>query len=164
MRHPKLCAVALFAAFFSSAVLACGQVACDEPAAPGKSVQIRGYGYGFEGGNRPVTLRWVSDGSLAGQTQIDPNGDFTAQVVAPESPGLHQLVVSVGDADPTPVNVTVPVLLPWYRRPVEALRAVPVAAGAAFAALALAGLAIAAGGLAAYRSGLRPGRGTVATG
>ena len=113
----------LLAALSCNVAWACGQVACDEPAAPGKSVQIRGYGYGFEGGIRPVTLRWVSNGGIAGTTQIDGNGDFAIQVVAPDSPGMHKLVVTVGDADPTPVNVTVPVLMPWYRQPLAALGA-----------------------------------------
>ena len=159
MRHPILSAALLLSALVSNAAWACGQVACDEPAAPGKSVQIRGYGYGFEGGIRPVTLRWVSDGSVAGTTQIDGNGDFKTQVVAPNSPGLHKLVVTVGDADPTPVNVTVPVLLPWYHQPFAALRALPLELG-----VALAGLLIGVSGLAVYRHRARERSGVVVQG
>jgi hypothetical protein len=159
MRHPVLYASVMVAALFCNAALACGQAACDEPGAPGKPVQIRGYGYGFEGGNRPVTLRWAIDGSVAGQTQIDPNGDFIIEVVAPDRPGLHKLVVTVGDADPTPVDVTVPVLLPWYRQPLEALRTLPHALGAALGALLLGGTALAAFRLRSRqrRSGTVPG-------
>ena len=159
MRHPLLWASVLAAAFISNAAFACGQVACDEPAAPGKKVDIRGYGYSFEGGDRPVTLRWNSDGFIAGSTQIDPQGNFLVQVVAPEAPGLHQLVVSVGERDPSPVVVTVPVLLPWYRQPLASLRATPVEVGAA-----LAGLLLGASGLLAYRQRTRQRRGPAVAG
>ncbi len=159
MRHSFLGACVLAAAFLSNAALACGQAACDEPAAPGKKVDIRGYGYGFEGGDRPVTLRWNSDGFIAGTTQIDPQGNFLVQVVAPDSPGLHQLVVSVGERDPSPVVVTVPVLLPWYRQPLASIRATPVELGAA-----LGGLLLGASGLLAYRQRARQQRGPAVPG
>ena len=159
MRHSLLWASALTAAFISNAAFACGQAACDEPAAPGKKVDIRGYGYGYEGADRPVTLRWRSDGFIAGTTQIDPQGNFLIQVVAPDSPGLHQLVVSVGERDPSPVVVTVPVLLPWYWQPLTSLRATPVEVGAA-----LAGLLLGASGLLAYRQRTRQRRGPAVPG
>ena len=143
MNHKVLSTALLISNLVCNAAWACGQVACDEPAAPGKSVHIRGYGYGFEGGIRPVTLRWVATGGIAGTTQIDGNGDFSTQVVAPDSPGMHQLVVTVGDADPTPVNVTVPVLMPWYRQPLAALGALQLELASALAGVLMGGSVVA---------------------
>lgn len=107
--------VAVIGGLAAGAVLACGQVDTCELSKPGASVKIRGYGYGFEGGDRPVVLRWAADRSIAATSQIDGNGDFNATITAPDKPGLHQLLVLLGDDDPAPVDVTVPVALPWYQ-------------------------------------------------
>ncbi len=137
---PSLKVVAAVAALLlANAALACGQVACDDVPQPGATVAIRGYGYGFEGGDRAVTLKWVSTRQVVGSTRIDGNGDFTINVVAPDSPGLHRLLVSVGDNDPTPVEVTVPVVLPWYRQAAVSLSSVAAPLGVALAALFIAG-------------------------
>lgn len=159
MNHRFKFAAIIAAMLFANAALACGQVACDETSRPGASVQIRGYGYGFEGGDRTVTLRWVADRLLAGTTRIDDNGDFIAHVVAPDSPGLHKLVVTVGDRDPAPVEITVPVVLPWYRQPMATLRTLPAELGVALAVLLVGG-----SGVAAYRQRSRQRRGEVAPG
>ena len=154
MNHRFKFAAVVGAMLLADAALACGQVACDGLASPGASVEIRGYGYGYEGGDRPVALHWVANRQPAGATQIDGNGDFVVRVVAPDSPGLHKLVVTVGERDPTPVEVTVPVVLPWYRQPIAALQSLPSSLVAALAALLLAG-----SGVAAYRQRSRQRRG-----
>lgn len=141
MNQPFKFAAAVSALLFSSLALACGQVACDTVSRPGASVEIRGYGYGFDGGDRPVTLRWISDRQVAAITRINENGDFIVNVVAPDSPGLHKLLVTVGERDPAPVEVTVPVVLPWYRQPMATLQSLPAELGVALAAL-LAGAGV----------------------
>ena len=153
---PGLVGAALLCA---NVALACGQVACEGPSRPGAKVQIRGYGYGFDGGDRPVTLRWIADDKPAGTALIDGNGDFSVQVVAPAVPGLHKLVVSLGDTDPAPIEVTVPVVLPWYRVPIAALRTLPVEFG-----VALGGVLIGVWGLLAGRQRSQQRRGETATG
>lgn len=130
------------AALFMSSPMACGQVGPCEVKRPGAMTEIRGYGYGYEGGERPVTLRWAIDRSIATVSQIDGNGDFVARFAVPAHPGLHKLVIYQGDEDPTPVSVTIPVVLPWYLQAVTALREMP--ATAAVALLASAGLGAAA--------------------
>lgn len=157
MNHRLKFAALVAAMLFAGAALACGQVACDVTSRPGASVEIRGYGYGFDGGNRPVTLRWIADGLPAGTARIDDNGDFSVRIVAPDSPGLHKLLVTVGDNDPAPVEVTVPVVLPWYRQPMTALRTLPAELG-----VALAVLLIGSSGVAAYRQRSRQRRRAVA--
>lgn len=159
MNHRFKFAAVVAAMLFAGAALACGQVACDVTSRPGASVEIRGYGYGFEGGERPVTLRWIADRLLAGTARIDNNGDFIVRVVAPDSPGLHKLLVTVGDKDPAPVEVTVPVVLPWYRQPMAALRTLPAELGVALAVLLIGGA-----GVAAYRQRSRQRCGAVAPG
>ena len=73
---------------------------------------VRGYGYGFEGGDRPVTLVWTADGTAAGKAQINSDGDFQVEITVPSTPGNHKLLVRSGDTDPTPVSVTIPVAVP----------------------------------------------------
>lgn len=90
--------------------LACGQMSPVDPVRPGATVTIRGYGYGYEGGERPVALVWARTGEAAGHASIDGNGDFTAEIVAPTAPGQHDLIVREGEADPAPASVTVPVV------------------------------------------------------
>lgn len=96
----------------SSAALACGQVGPCELSQPGGKTTVRGYGYGFVGGDRPVTLVWTADGTVAGKTQINSDGDFQVEITVPDTPGNHKLLVRSGDADPTPVSVTIPVAVP----------------------------------------------------
>ena len=96
----------------SAPVFACGQGAPCEPTEPGGKTTVRGYGYGYEGGSRPVTLVWIADGTTAARGEIDANGEFEIQVTAPMNPGLHKLFVRQGDRDLSPVEVTVPVVLP----------------------------------------------------
>jgi hypothetical protein len=110
-----------------TAALACGQVGPIKAAGPGATIEIRGYGYGFEGGDRPVILKWLADRTVAAATQIDGNGDFVASIKAPAEPGLHVLRVMQGTADSAPVEVTVPVVAPWYWRMVVAVQAAPAA-------------------------------------
>ena len=96
----------------SAPVFACGQGAPSEPTEPGGSSTVRGYGYGYEGGSRPVTLVWIADGTTAARGEIDANGEFAIRVTAPMNPGLHKLVVRQGEGDLSPVEITVPVVLP----------------------------------------------------
>lgn len=140
MNRPFQTAAVVAALLSVSAALACGQAGCDAPGRPGSSVSVRGYGYGFEGGDRPVTLRWAADRSVAGTAQIDTQGSFSLQVTAPDAPGLHKLLVSVGDSDPAPVEVSVPVVLPWYRMPIAAIRGLSVQTGAALGVASAAAL------------------------
>jgi hypothetical protein len=101
----------------SSAALACGQVGLCEPSEPGGKTTIRGYGYGFEGGDRPVNLVWTEGGTVAGKAQINSDGDFQVEITVPDTPGNHNLLVLTGDADPSPVSVTIAVVVPPpYRR------------------------------------------------
>ena len=96
----------------SAPVFACGQGAPCEPTEPGGKTTVRGYGYGYEGGSRPVTLVWIADGTTAARGEIDANGEFAIQVTPPMFPGLHKLVVRQGEGDLSPVEITVPVVLP----------------------------------------------------
>ena len=96
----------------SAPVFACGQGAPCEPTEPGGKTTVRGYGYGYEGGSRPVTLVWIADGTTAARGEIDANGEFAIQVTPPMFPGLHKLVVRQGEGDLSAVEVTVPVVLP----------------------------------------------------
>ncbi len=102
-------AIMLVLALTESAV-ACGQMAPIDPAKPGAKVTVSGYGYGYEGGERPVSLVWASTGELAGRAFIDGNGVFTAEIVAPIAPGPHDIIVREGNADPAPARVTIPVV------------------------------------------------------
>lgn len=92
----------------SSAAFACGQMAPVGPTKPGVKISLRGYGYGFEGGARPVSLVW-STGEIAGNASIDAKGEFAADIIAPNLPGEYSLIVREGDDDPAPTTVTVPV-------------------------------------------------------
>ncbi len=107
-----------------SAALACGQVAPCEPSKPGAMTEIRGYGYGFDGGDRSVTLKWIATGQVAATAPIDENGDFVARVAVPQTPGLHSLLATLGNDDPVPVKISVPVVIPWYLAPIDALERV----------------------------------------
>lgn len=123
-------------------VLACGQVAPVEHARPGATVEIRGYGYGFEGNDRPVLLRWAHDGSSAGTARIDADGNFNATVQMSKTVGLHKLIVSQGDGDPASVEVTVPVVGSWSTQAADLLGSPPVnIASFILASLGLLGVA-----------------------
>ena len=126
-----------FLVFASSGAFACGQVGPCEVSQPGGKTTIRGYGYGFEGGDRPVTLVWAADGSMAGKGQIDSEGEFLVEITVPATPGNHQLLVQNGENDAVPVNVTIPVVVaPAYERILEWMMKfvpgspMPVSAGA----------------------------------
>ena len=93
----------------STTAFACGQMAPIGPTKPGAMILVRGYGFGFEGGVRPVTLVWSTGGEIAGTAYIDATGNFAAEIIAPSHPGEYSLIVREGDADPTPATVTVPV-------------------------------------------------------
>ena len=93
----------------STAAFACGQMAPVGPTKPGVKISLRGYGYGFEGGVRPVSLVW-STGEIAGTAAIDANGEFAVEITAPGQAGEHSLIVREGDSDPAPTTVTVPVI------------------------------------------------------
>lgn len=106
-------AVALAAVFFvalGGSTLACGQMSPVDPAKPGTTVIIRGYGYGYQGGERPVFLVWAATGVVAARASIGGNGEFTAEILAPLAPGQHDLIVREGETDPAPATVTVPVV------------------------------------------------------
>ena len=106
-----------FLVFASPVAFACGQVGPCEVSQPGGKTTVRGYGYGFEGGDRPVTLVWTADGSVAGKGQINSDGDFLVEITVPATPGNHQLIVRNGDNDSVPVSVTIPVVVaPAYAR------------------------------------------------
>lgn len=94
----------------AGAASACGQLSHVEPAKPGQMVLIRGYGYGFEGGARPVTLVWAGARSVAATVAIDAQGNFEIAIPAPDAPGDHELVAMEGEEDPAPMSVTVTVL------------------------------------------------------
>jgi hypothetical protein len=94
----------------AGAASACGQLSHVDPAKPGQVVLIRGYGYGFEGGQRPVTLVWAASRSIAGTATIDVAGNFEIAIPAPDAPGEHELVAMEGEGDPAPMSVTVTVL------------------------------------------------------
>ena len=100
-----------FLVFASPGAFACGQVGPCEVSQPGGKTTVRGYGYGFEGGDRPVTLVWTADGSMAGKGQINSEGDFLVEITVPATPGNHQLLVRNGENDSVPVNVTIPVVV-----------------------------------------------------
>ena len=98
--------------FATPCAFACGQVAPCEVSQPGGKTTVRGYGYGYEGGDRPVTLVWTADGSMAGKGQINSDGDFLVEISVPAKPGNHNLLVRNGEDDLVPVNVTIPVVVP----------------------------------------------------
>jgi len=107
---PSVVLAAVLVLALTGSALACGQMAPIDPAKPGAKITVSGYGYGYEGGERPVTLVWASTGALAGRAFIDGNGVFTAEIVAPIAPGPHDIIVREGDADPAPTRVTIPVV------------------------------------------------------
>jgi len=107
---PGVVLAAVLALALTGSALACGQMAPIDPARPGAKVTVSGYGYGYEGGERPVSLVWASTGDLAGRAFIDGNGVFTAGIVAPIAPGPHDIIVREGDADPTPARITISVI------------------------------------------------------
>jgi len=96
----------------SGSALACGQMGPVDPTKPGERVTIRGYGYGYKGGERAVWLVWAATGATAGRASIDGNGEFMAEVVAPTTVGQYGLIVRQGEDDPAPAAVTVPVVAP----------------------------------------------------
>jgi hypothetical protein len=125
----------------SGAALACGQVAPVGTTKPGGMLEVRGYGYGFEGGDRPVSLRWTNDGSLAASGFIDGEGNFSVMVKAPDGAGVHKLMVAEGESDPAPVEVTVPVVAGWYTEWAERLLSLPLGIGSVLMLMVLALLA-----------------------
>ena len=92
----------------STAASACGQMAPVGPIKPGAKISLRGYGYGFEGGARRVSLVW-STGETAGTASVNAQGELAAEIIAPNVPGEFSLIVREGDDDPAPNIVTVPV-------------------------------------------------------
>lgn len=137
-----VCGVVL-GVFAWGTVLACGQVAPVGHAKPGATVEIRGYGYGFEGDYRSLTFRWAHDGSPAGAATIDADGNFHATIKVRDAVGLHKLIVSQGDRDPAPVEVTVPAVGPWYLQSAGLLAPIPVGiASAVLAALGILGFLV----------------------
>lgn len=104
--------VGVFLLGSSGTVLACGQMSPVSPTPPGTEIVVYGYGYGYEGGDRPVALVWAETGEMAGHSGIDANGNFAATVVAPDTPGLHRLIARQREDDPAPTSVTVPVASP----------------------------------------------------
>ena len=144
-----------FLVFASPGAFACGQVGPCDVSQPGGKTTVRGYGYGYEGGDRPVTLVWTADGSMAGKGQINSEGEFLVEITVPATAGNHQLVVRNGENDAVPVNVTIPVVVaPPYARILEwVMKIVPgSAAPLSTGALALL-VAVLAGGL--FASGRR---------
>ncbi len=138
----------------SAGAFACGQVGQCDISQPGAKTTIRGFGYGFEGGERAVSLHWKADGALAGQSKIDSDGNFQVEISVPATEGLHQLLVREGATDPSPVSVTVPVMIaPFYARFTQwAANMLPKSSiGPWLVALTALGLMLAAalGGLAA---------------
>lgn len=109
MNHKSLSSVlGLAAVLASTSVFACGQMAPVGPTKPGAKISLRGYGFGFEGGARPVSLVW-STGEAAGAASIDAKGEFVVEITAPGQAGEYNLIVREGDSDPSPTVVTVPV-------------------------------------------------------
>ena len=109
-----------FLVFASPGAFACGQVGPCEVSQPGGKTTVRGYGYGYEGGDRPVALVWTADGSTAGKGQINSEGEFLVEITVPATPGNHQLLVRNGENDSVPVNVTIPVAVaPPHARVLE---------------------------------------------
>jgi hypothetical protein len=102
-------AIGLTLAGAAGTASACGQLSHVDPAQPGQMVMIRGYGYGFEGGTRPVTLVWAAARSVAATVVIDAQGNFEIAIPAPDAPGDHELVAMEGEEDPAPMSVTVTV-------------------------------------------------------
>ncbi len=88
---PSVVLAAVLVLALTGSALACGQMAPIDPAKPGAKITVSGYGYGYEGGERPVTLVWASTGALA-------------------APGPHDIIVREGDANPAPTRVTIPVV------------------------------------------------------
>jgi hypothetical protein len=92
------------------AASACGQIGTVDHAHPGAMIMVRGYGYGFEGGDRPLRLVWANGQVVAAMAHIDATGAFEIEITAPATPGTHELVALVGEDDPAPASVTVTVL------------------------------------------------------
>jgi hypothetical protein len=92
------------------AASACGQMGTVDHAQPGVKIMVRGYGYGFEGGDRPLRLVWASGQVVAATVRIDATGAFEVEIPAPTTPGTHELVALEGEDDPAPASVTVTVL------------------------------------------------------
>jgi len=100
------------AASFSTMAGACGQLAPIEAKKPGHLIYVRGYGYGFEGGTRPIILVWEGTKVNAAEAAIDANGDFSVEITAPMIPGEYKLTAYEGLDDAAPVTVTVRVVGP----------------------------------------------------
>ena len=101
---------AALAAVMSSPALACGQMGPIEPVKLGSFIDLRGYGYGSQGGERPLVFVWADTKATAGQAEIDANGVFTARIKAPMAPGVYRLNAYQGLKDPAPMTITVRVL------------------------------------------------------
>jgi hypothetical protein len=103
-------ATALIGMAAGGAASACGQMATVGHAQPGAMIMVRGYGYGFEGGDRPLRLVWANGQVVATMARVDATGAFEVEIPAPTTPGAHQLVALEGEDDPAPASVTVTVL------------------------------------------------------
>ena len=100
------------AASFSTIAAACGQLAPIEVTKPGQLINVRGYGYGFEGDMRPIILVWEDTKVNAARAEIDANGDFSVEIRAPLTPGEYKLIAYQGLDDGAPMTVTIRVVGP----------------------------------------------------
>jgi len=105
------------AASFSTIAAACGQLAPIEVTKPGHLIpghliNVRGYGYGFEGDMRPIILVWEDTKVNAAHAEIDANGDFSVEIRAPLIPGEYKLLAYQGMDDAALMTVTVRVVEP----------------------------------------------------
>lgn len=100
------------AASFSTIAAACGQLAPIEVTKPGHLINVRGYGYGYEGDMRPIILVWEDTKVNAAHAEIDANGDFSVEIRAPLIPGEYKLLAYQGMDDAAPMSVTVRVVGP----------------------------------------------------
>ena len=94
----------------TSPAFACGQMGPVEPVQQGNFIELRGYGYGSQGGPRSLVLVWADSNATAGQAEIDAKGVFSARIRAPMTPGVYRLVAYQGLEDPAPATITVRVI------------------------------------------------------
>src|SRR5262249_60955313 len=76
LRAPSFILALAVAASFSTMADACGQLAPIEATKPGQLIHVRGSGYGFEGGTRPIILVWEGTKGNAAEAAMDTNDDF----------------------------------------------------------------------------------------